>query len=51
MTEFKCPKCGKPIIVIEINSKHFKYKVACFHCKFYDWVDELIEIKPINHPL
>ena len=39
--EYKCPECSKPIIIIEANSRNFKYKIVCFHCKFYDWVDEI----------
>lgn len=48
MTEYACPKCNKAIILMEVNSKNFKYKVVCFHCRFYDWVDTLEELKEIK---
>lgn len=49
MTEYACPRCGKPVMLVEVNSKHFKYKVVCWHCRFYDWVNELIELKEIKN--
>ncbi len=49
--EYACPDCGKPVAVLEVKSKNFKYKIVCFCCKFYDWVDSLEEIKPTNHDL
>ena len=46
--EYECPKCGKEVMLIEVNSKHFKYRIICRNCVFDDWVNELIELKEIK---
>ena len=45
MTHFQCPRCHKEIIILEVNSRNFKYKVVCGSCCYYDWVDSLEELK------
>ena len=39
--EYECPKYGKAVMVIEINSRQFKYKIVCPNCVYADWVDSL----------
>lgn len=48
MTQYACPRCGHPVMLLEVNSRHFKYKIVCLDCCFYDWVDKLEELKEIK---
>lgn len=45
MIQYACPKCSKDVMFLEIDSHTYKYKIACRHCAFYDWVDKLTELK------
>lgn len=47
MIKYACPRCKKEIMIVEANSKHFKFKAVCFNCVYVDWIDtiNLEEIK------
>lgn len=46
--EYACPRCRKPLMILDVHTSGFNYKLICHSCSYYDYdvnLDKLKEFK------